>query len=91
MQKCETPPETLLEFPCSYSFKALGPATQSFVTAVRAAAERSLQVPDAAIRIRPSSGGKYQCVSLTVGLENFEQLKQIYADIRLIPELRFML
>ena len=81
----------LLEFPCHYQFKAVGAAGEEFNRRVVAAIGSHVTVPRDAIRIRPSSKGNYQAVSVLVTLQSYQQLLSIYAEIRKIPELKVLL
>jgi putative lipoic acid-binding regulatory protein len=44
-----------------------------------------------AMKSRPSSAGKYQCVSVVVSLQNRDQLEAIYAALRMIDDLKYLL
>jgi len=88
----ERPPlAELVEFPCDYVFKAFGPAGEPFLQAVQGAAAGVVSVPPGAITTRPSSGGTYQCVSVSVPLQNPEQLKGIYVALRAVAGLKYLL
>lgn len=84
-------PEDLLEFPCHYQFKAVGVAGDEFKDGVVAAISELATVAADAVRSRPSGKGKYQSVSVMVTLQNFEQLKNIYAGLKQIPGLKMLL
>ena len=84
-------PEELIEFPCDYIFKAMGPNEETFFNAVRAAVAQTVPVSQDAMKIRRSSGGKWASVSVVVRLHNYSQVRQIYADLRSIEGIRFML
>ena len=86
-------PDELLEFPCSYEFKVFGDADQEgrFLSAVQAAISTITPVSRDAMRVRQSSGGKYQCVTVAVLLQNSQQLKSIYAVLRGLDGLRYLL
>ncbi len=84
-------PEELLDFPCHYTFKAIGVNGESFSTAITAAARRYALVPQDAIHIRPSGKGNYQSVSLVVWLENYQQLTDIYARMKTVAGLKMLL
>lgn len=88
--KSESPGE-LLNFPCHYEFKAFGPATAGFVTQVQAAVSIVGSVALDAMRARPSSAGVYQCVSVMVLLQSREQLEAVYAALREIDDLKYVL
>lgn len=83
----------LLEFPCHFEFKAFGPGGEDspFPEQVQKAVSAVVSVPRQAMRARPSSGGKYQCVSVLVTLQNRSQLEAVYAEIRKIDGLKYLL
>jgi len=87
------PPQDLLDFPCHFEFKAFGPQDESgsFVGQVHSAVSEVVQVSCQAMRTRPSSGGKYQCVSVLVTLQNRSQLEAVYASLRKIADLKYLL
>ncbi len=83
--------EELLSFPCHYEFKAFGPAGEDFVDQVQNMVTTVVPVARDAMRCRPSSGGTYQCVSVLVSLQNRAQLEAVYAALRKIDGLKYML
>jgi putative lipoic acid-binding regulatory protein len=85
-------PEELLSFPCQYEFKAFGDGAEPlFADNVRQAVSQVLPVGEDALRIRFSSGGRYQCVTVLVTLQNGAQLSMIYDILRRIEGLRYLL
>lgn len=86
------PPEELLEFPCAYEFKAFGPAADhAFADRVHLAVAGCVAVGRDSVRIRLSSGGKYQCVSVLVRLESGGQLNAIYTALRAVDGICYLL
>ncbi|PLX79556.1 MAG: DUF493 domain-containing protein [Desulfuromonas sp.] len=87
------PPLQLLDFPCDYEFKAFGPADQDgrFVEAVRSAVASVTPVSLDAMRSRLSSAGRYLCVTVVVRLHDINQLHRIYAGLRNIDGLKYLL
>lgn len=87
------PSQELIEFPCHFEFKAFGPGGEdsSFYGQVEAAVGRVVQVSRQAMKTRPSSAGKYQCVSVLVTLQNRAQMESIYAELRKIDDLKYLL
>lgn len=83
--------EELLSFPCHYEYKAFGPAADSFSLQVQSAVAAVVPVSRDAMRSRPSSGGTYQCVSVLVTLQSREQLEAVYAALRTIDGLKYLL
>ncbi len=71
--------ETLLEFPCEFSIKAMGVATPEFDALVaEIVRQHAPDLGEGAIRTRPSSGGKYLAVTVTINATSKEQLDAIY-------------
>lgn len=71
--------ETLLEFPCQFSVKAMGHAAVDFDTLVLEIV--SCHVPgidQSAVKCRPSKGGKYLAVTVTFEATSKRQLDNIY-------------
>ncbi len=84
-------PEDLLEFPCRYQFKALGAAGNTFEKAILHAISKHASVAPDAAGSRPSGKGNYQSVSVSVTLHSFQQLENIYTEIRKVSELKMLL
>lgn len=84
-------PEDLIEFPCHYTFKAIGTSGETFPSQVIDAASKHVEVPQDAVLIRPSGKGNYQSVSIVARLENYQQLTAIYAEIKLVAGLKMLL
>ena len=84
-------PESLLEFPCHYQFKAVGMAGVEFRDAVVSAISQCVSVATDAVHSRPSGQGTYQSVSVMVTLHNFNQLKDIYAGLRQVQGMKMLL
>ena len=82
----------LIEFPCHFEFKAFGPGEDdSFLNSVQTAVSIYTPVSRDAMKVRNSSGGKYQCVSVMVLLQNRTQLEAIYAQLRTVGGLKYIL
>ncbi|MGK2906085.1 MAG: YbeD family protein [Desulfuromonadales bacterium] len=90
---CSDSPQELIKFPCHFEFKAFGPGLDEsrFFDKVLAAVSTVVQVSRQAMRTRPSSGGKYQCVTVLVTLQNRSQLEAVYAALRDIDDLKYLL
>lgn len=85
--------QELINFPCHFEFKAFGPGDddESFLAKVQSAVSTVVPVSRQAMKTRASSGGKYQCVSVVVSLQNRAQLEAVYAAIRKIDDLKYLL
>ncbi|MDT8441304.1 MAG: DUF493 domain-containing protein [Desulfuromonadales bacterium] len=86
-------PAQLLDFPCVYEFKAFGPADsdETFLTAVQTAVSTVVPVPRDALRSRASRAGRHQCVTVLVRLRDAAQLQAIYAALRQVDGLTYLL
>lgn len=85
-------PDELISFPCCYEFKAFGAAADpGFAETVRQAVSRVIPVGHDALRTRLSANGNYQCITVLVRLENSAQLTEIYATLRAVRGLRYLL
>lgn len=94
MQVLETNGQTTLQhYPCEYLFKAFGSAEQEvdFAAAVYGAINRVLPVSREAIKHRPSSNGRYLCVTVVTYLHNDEQRQMIYRLLQQIEGLKYLL
>jgi putative lipoic acid-binding regulatory protein len=87
------PARDLIDFPCHFEFKAFGPGDEdgSFSFQVQSAVSQVVQVSRQAMRVRLSSRGKYQCVSVLVTLQNQSQLEAVYTALRKIDDLKYLL
>lgn len=83
----------LIDFPCHFEFKAFGPGDKEscFDERVLSAVSTVVQASRQSMRTRPSSGGKYQCVTVLVTLQSRAQLEAVYAAIRNIDDLKYLL
>ncbi|MBI4800497.1 MAG: DUF493 domain-containing protein [Desulfarculus sp.] len=73
------------QFPCEYMFKVIGFAGPDFMAAARRAAESvlgALADPQAQVRCRPSSGGRYLSVTLEVPVAGANQVLAIYSALK---------
>ncbi|MCF6178159.1 MAG: DUF493 domain-containing protein [Geopsychrobacter sp.] len=86
-----TKPEDLLEFPCQFTFKAVGSSGPDFSSAIAAAVGLHAVVPRDAIHTRPSGKGNYQAVSIMVSLQSYQQLTAIYAAMKDVNGVKMLL
>ncbi|MCB1857332.1 MAG: DUF493 domain-containing protein [Gammaproteobacteria bacterium] len=74
--------DTLFEFPCQFTVKAMGLASDGFDLLVVSLVGRHVPyLGEGAVRTRPSSGGKYLSVSVTFEARSKAQLDAIYQDL----------
>lgn len=85
-------PEDLLSFPGLFEFKVFGETGDDrFRERVQQAVSQVVLIGDGAMKSRLSSGGRYQCLSVRVPLENATQLERIYGMLRSVQGLRYLL
>jgi putative lipoic acid-binding regulatory protein len=74
--------ETLLEFPCDFSIKAMGLATADFdLLVAEIVRNHAPDLGEGAVKSRPSKGGKYLAVTVTITATSKKQLDCIYQDL----------
>ena len=80
--------ESLLKFPCDFTFKVFGLESDEFDAAVFAIMRKHApNVSDRAIQSRSSRNGKYRALTITVHIESREQLDNIYQDLSHSPQI----
>lgn len=73
---------SLLQFPCVFPIKVMGLAADDFDALVYSLVLRHApQLAENAIRTRPSSGGKYLAVTVTLQAESQQQVDAIYREL----------
>jgi hypothetical protein len=73
---------TLLEFPCRFPIKVMGAATDEFRSLALGIITRHFGEPAASdIEERPSSGGRYLGLTITVNAESKAQLDAVYTEL----------
>lgn len=86
------PGQSLIEYPSAFPIKVMGAQVEGFVEAVVAVARRFDPAFDAAtVELRPSSGGKYLGVTITVTATSREQLDALYRTLSTHPMVRVVL
>jgi len=89
----EIPPEkSLIEYPSLFPIKVMGANVDGFVHAVTQVAKNFDPAFDAGtVEIRPSSGGKYLGVTVTVTVTSREQLDELYRTLSTHPMVKVVL
>jgi putative lipoic acid-binding regulatory protein len=89
----EIPPEqSLIEYPSAFPIKVMGRAAEGFVEAMVLVAQRFDPGFDpATIEQRPSSGGKWLGLTLTITATSREQLDELYRTLSSHPMVRVVL
>ncbi len=79
--------ETLLEFPCQFAIKAMGKNNADFDLIVIAIIRQHVDdIKEGAVKKRPSKGGKYVAVTVTIEATSKKQLDAIYQGLTDCPE-----
>ncbi len=74
--------ETLLKFPCEFSIKAMGRAEPGFdLLVVEMVRNHVPDLHEGAVKSRPSKGGKWVSVTVTIQASSKDQLDAIYLDL----------
>jgi putative lipoic acid-binding regulatory protein len=74
--------DSLLEFPCEFPIKVMGAASEEFRSLVLGIITRHFGPPrSGSIEERPSSGGKYLGITITVRAESKAQLDAAYVEL----------
>ena len=74
--------ESLLTFPCDFTIKVFGMASDEFETAVFSIIHKHApNLSDRMIQSRQSEHGKYCALTITVHVDSKEQLDRIYQDL----------
>ncbi len=76
------PEESLLEFPCDFPIKVMGEAAEDFDALVVELVRRHVaDFAEGAVQQRPSSGGRYVSVTVTIQATSREQLDNLYREL----------
>ena len=86
------PDQSLIEYPSRFPIKVMGANVDGFVHAVTEVARRFDPSFDAAtVEMRPSSGGKYLGVTVTITATSREQLDELYRTLSTHPLVKVVL
>lgn len=86
------PEESLIEYPSKFPVKVMGENVDGFVHAVTQVAKNFDPGFDAStVEMRPSSGGKYLGVTITITATSREQLDELYRTLTTHPMVKVVL
>ena len=87
------PIEELVEFPCTYTFKAVGEATNEFVASLLEKVGQVLgrDITTEEHSVRASRKGNYQSLTLNLFVTSAEQVYDIYAVLSADDRVRYTL
>ena len=89
----DIPPEqSLIEYPSAFPIKVMGPHAVGFVDAIVEVARRFDPGFDSAtVETRPSKGGNYLGITITVTATSREQLDELYRTLTTHPMVKIVL
>lgn len=74
--------ETLLEFPCQFAIKAMGKTSPELdIQVVEIIRRHSPDIMEGSVKTRPSKGGNFTAVTVTIEAHSKQQLDAIYRDL----------
>jgi putative lipoic acid-binding regulatory protein len=86
------PGKSLIEYPSRFPIKVMGSNVDGFVNAVVTVARRFDPAFDAAtVELRPSKGGNYLGVTVTINATSREQLDELYRTLSSHPMVKVVL
>jgi uncharacterized protein len=86
------PEQSLIEYPSRFPIKIMGANVDGFVNAVVSITRRFDESFDAAtVELRPSKGGKYLGVTVTINATSREQLDELYRTLSSHPMVKVVL
>ena len=87
------PEESLIQYPCEFPIKVMGPHTEAFVEEIIARVIPLDPSFDASTRLtrRASSSGTYLSLTVTVMATSREQLDNIYRAVTSHPQVKYVL
>lgn len=93
MQMKDIPPEqSLIEYPSAFPIKVMGPNVDGFADAIVRVAQQFDPVFDAAtLERRPSKGGNYLGLTITITATSREQLDELYRTLSTHPMVKVVL
>jgi putative lipoic acid-binding regulatory protein len=84
--------QSALQFPCSFPIKALGKAGLELdILVVEIIRRHAPDFGEGAVTLRPSKGGKFISVTVTIQATSKKQLDAIYQDLSDCPEVMMAL
>ncbi len=84
--------ESLIEYPSKFPIKVMGLQVDGFIDAMVAVARNfDPGLAEAAVELRPSSGGKYLGITITITATSREQLDELYRTLSTHPMVKIVL
>ncbi|MFM7342994.1 MAG: YbeD family protein [Betaproteobacteria bacterium] len=80
------PQESLITYPSAFPIKVMGEQVEGFIAAITAVARAfDPQFDDTRLELRPSKGGRYLGITLTITATSREQLDELYRTLSTHP------
>lgn len=84
--------DTLIEFPCDFDIKAMGPSSDDFDAIVVDIVRRHVDdIKEGAVSSKQSSGGKFTSVTVTIYATSKPQIDAIYRDLSAHEQVKYVL
>jgi putative lipoic acid-binding regulatory protein len=84
--------ESLLQFPCDFPIKVMGASDPGFrALVIEQVLRHADDLDENLVRVRESSAGRYQSVTVIVHARDRAQLDAIYGDLSGHPQIRMVL
>ena len=81
-----------IEFPCDYPVKIVGANRDSFAQdVVELTRKHAPEITDEHIKVRPSSGGNYIAVTITIRATGEPQLRELHETLKTHPHVHLVL
>ncbi|MFM8624412.1 MAG: YbeD family protein [Betaproteobacteria bacterium] len=86
------PQESLITYPSAFPIKVMGEQVEGFIAAITAVARAfDPQFDDTRLELRPSKGGRYLGITLTITATSREQLDELYRTLSTHPMVKVVL
>ncbi|NIC40502.1 DUF493 family protein [Aquabacterium sp. A08] len=86
------PEQSLIEYPCDFPIKVMGAHVEGFAAAVvHIARQFDPNFDDGTVEHRPSKGGNYLGLTITVRVTSREQLDELYRTLTTHPMVKVVL
>jgi putative lipoic acid-binding regulatory protein len=86
------PEQSLIEYPSAFPIKVMGPKVDGFIEAVvHVASHFDPAFDPGTVELRPSKGGNYLSVTVTVTATSREQLDELYRTLSSHPMVKVVL
>lgn len=82
--------DQLLDFPCDFTFKVMGLATDTLQDEILAVIQQHAP-GDYRPRQRPSSKGNYTSISVSVVVTDKDHVERLYRELSAIEDVRYVL